>query len=115
MSDFTLGDFWGIWEIDNKMDDDKGTSLVLVHSNKGKNIWEKLNRHFVWKEYTTDQVSLRNQSILLSVNDNPSRKKALRYLNNNDFVKLEKLIDKNHQHVRFRKKIRNFWGNYFKK
>lgn len=35
VSDITLADFWGIQSILPAMDDDKGTSLVLVHSDKG--------------------------------------------------------------------------------
>lgn len=34
-SDLTLADFWGIWDIDKSMYDDKGTSLVFVHSDQG--------------------------------------------------------------------------------
>ncbi len=34
-SDITLADFWGIEHVAPQMDDDKGTSLVLVHSPAG--------------------------------------------------------------------------------
>lgn len=36
LSDITIADFWGIQNIASELDDDKGTSLVLVNSNKGK-------------------------------------------------------------------------------
>lgn len=35
MSDITLGDFWGVWDICPAMDDDKGTSLVIPHTATG--------------------------------------------------------------------------------
>lgn len=35
-SDITLADFWGIQNIAPEMDDDKGTSFVLVHSEAGR-------------------------------------------------------------------------------
>lgn len=35
-ADLTLGDFWGIEKILPELDDDKGTSLVLVHTARGK-------------------------------------------------------------------------------
>lgn len=38
-SDITIGDFWGIETVLPSMDDDKGTSLVLVHTEKGKQIF----------------------------------------------------------------------------
>lgn len=34
--DLTIGDFWGIDKFHNDLDDNKGTSVVLVHSEKGK-------------------------------------------------------------------------------
>ena len=36
-SDITIADFWGIETLLPEMDDDKGTSLVLVNTNAGKN------------------------------------------------------------------------------
>lgn len=35
-SDITIGDFWGIDQVLPQMDDDKGTSLLFVHTAKGK-------------------------------------------------------------------------------
>lgn len=36
-SDITLADAWGIWNITNRFSDDKGASLVIIHSEKGNN------------------------------------------------------------------------------
>ncbi len=41
-SDFTLGDFWGVWEQYPEFDDDKGTSLVMVNTEKGASCWENI-------------------------------------------------------------------------
>lgn len=38
MSDITLGDFWGIEKINPDIDDDKGLSLVLIHTDKGDSL-----------------------------------------------------------------------------
>lgn len=43
VGDFTLGDFWGIDEIDTGCNDKKGTSLVLVNSEKAKKIFKTLS------------------------------------------------------------------------
>lgn len=40
--DITIGDFWGISEIDKSMSDTRGTSLILVNSEKGINFFSKL-------------------------------------------------------------------------
>jgi len=44
-SDITLGDFWG-WEnaVSGFNDDDKGVSLVLLNTEKGKQLFEKANK-----------------------------------------------------------------------
>ena len=35
-SDITLADFWGVQNVLPEMDDDKGTSFVVLHSDKAK-------------------------------------------------------------------------------
>ncbi len=37
-SDITLADFWGVQNVLPEMDDDKGTSFVISHSDKGKKL-----------------------------------------------------------------------------
>lgn len=55
VSDITLGDYWGIDQLDKKFNDDKGVSLILVNSDKGKAFFEKcLNCFEIRKFYVTD-------------------------------------------------------------
>ena len=42
-SDFTIGDYWGIGNNVKEFDDNKGVNLVLVHSDKGKRIFNELH------------------------------------------------------------------------
>ncbi len=42
MSDLTIGDAWGVDSIDSEMDDDRGTSVILVHSFKGEKILKEV-------------------------------------------------------------------------
>lgn len=42
-SDITLADYWGIEELHPEMDDDKGTSLVAVHTEKARKLLNDLN------------------------------------------------------------------------
>ncbi|MGN8946544.1 Coenzyme F420 hydrogenase/dehydrogenase, beta subunit C-terminal domain [Bariatricus sp. HCP28S3_E4] len=55
VSDITLGDFWGIWDVCPEMDDNKGTSLVLLHSQKGKQLFQAVSDRMEVQE-----VSLMN-------------------------------------------------------
>ena len=71
-SDITIADFWGINTEMPEMDDDKGTGLVLVNTNKGLSAidWNKINH----KE-TTAEVALRHNSAYnLSVYVHPNRR-----------------------------------------
>lgn len=51
-SDITLGDFWGIWDVKPEINDDKGISLVLVNSPKGKEVLDSIHATL----YETDYV-----------------------------------------------------------
>lgn len=50
LSDITLGDFWGIENILPEMNDDKGTSLVIINSLKGKELFDKVKENCNYKE-----------------------------------------------------------------
>lgn len=50
-SDITLADYWGISAINPDWDDDKGTSLVLLNSENGCNIWNHLDVNYVSTTY----------------------------------------------------------------
>ena len=41
-SDITIGDFWGSEEVCPGFDDDKGISLVIINTEKGKSFFEKV-------------------------------------------------------------------------
>lgn len=77
VSDITLGDFWGIWDIDPEMDDNKGTSVVLVQSKKGESIWNEIRDKVIYKEVTLEQASQQNPSMLTPSKANPNRDSVL--------------------------------------
>lgn len=64
-SDITLGDFWGIENIDPSIDDDKGLSLMLINTEKGRDLIERLG--VVCKEQSYDDALRYNPSIEQSV------------------------------------------------
>ena len=51
-SDITLADSWGIEQLDPSMDDDRGTSLVLINSPKGDETIRSLDMNSVEVEYS---------------------------------------------------------------
>ena len=70
VSDITLADFWGIEKIDPTMFDDKGTSLLLVHSKRGIELVEFLKKHSKCKEYSFSDSIADNPAYLLSSTPN---------------------------------------------
>ncbi len=49
-SDLTIGDFWGIEKCRPDMDDGMGISMVILHTDKAKKIWEQVQRDMDWFE-----------------------------------------------------------------
>lgn len=86
-SDITLGDFWGIWDIDPSMDDDKGTSVVIIRSKKGKQLFDKIKNNICYLEENFTDASMYNPSMILpSVRQN-NNNRELYHLNMNGFRK----------------------------
>lgn len=47
-SDLTIGDFWGLDKVKPEMDDGMGTSMVIVHTEKGRAVWDDIKEETVW-------------------------------------------------------------------
>lgn len=65
-SDLTIGDFWGIWDSHPDMDDDRGTSVVLVQSERGRRLWEAIAPGLTVLEVTPEEASRQNPAMLVS-------------------------------------------------
>lgn len=59
-ADITLADFWGIERLDKSMDQDRGTSLVMIHSEKGKKLFDKIRNKISCKSFTIEQALVGN-------------------------------------------------------
>ncbi|MGN1134512.1 MAG: Coenzyme F420 hydrogenase/dehydrogenase, beta subunit C-terminal domain [Oscillospiraceae bacterium] len=84
ISDFTLGDYWGIWEIQPDMDDDKGTSLILIHTEKGIHIFETLSDFMVYQPAILDKAVQKNPSIVISSTKTNKRAEFFQRFNNGE-------------------------------
>ena len=85
VSDITLGDFWGIWDVCPEMDDNKGTSLVLLHSQKGKQLFQSVSDRMEVQEVSLEQASQMNPSMLKSSVHQPDREAVLKTIAEDDF------------------------------
>ena len=70
-ADITIADFWGIGNVSPEMDDDKGTSLILVQTEKGKQVFSQID--IVRKEQTYEDASYCNQGLKSHCKPHPKR------------------------------------------
>ena len=92
-SDITLGDFWGIWDILPSMDDNKGTSVVFTHSNKGEKLLNSAAIHLQSNPVTLDQATMMNPSLLKSSLPKENRERVLKEISQNGFHTKDKIIE----------------------
>ncbi len=75
-ADITLADFWGIEKIDPSMDQDKGTSLVMVNSEKGMAFFNGIKDRISWREFTMDDARAGNPAMEKSLSSIPLNRDA---------------------------------------
>lgn len=67
-SDITIGDFWGWQKVDSKFNaDDKGVSLVLLNTEKGKKLFELIKPEINFIKTDTEhcmQPNLQHPSVI---------------------------------------------------
>ena len=66
-ADISLADFWGIEKLDKTMDQDKGTSLVMVNSDKGQTLFDSIKDQIVWRQFTMDDAKAGNPAMVTSL------------------------------------------------
>lgn len=72
-SDITIGDCWGIDNIYPDMDDDKGTSIVFAHSEKGMDLLKKILGEMTYKEGNIEELLPNTADSRKSVSPHPNR------------------------------------------
>lgn len=72
-ADITLGDAWGINKILPIMDDDGGTSLLLIHTEKGTEYVERLSGKIRIEPIELNQILPRGADSRVSVKKHPKR------------------------------------------
>ncbi|MCR5142749.1 MAG: Coenzyme F420 hydrogenase/dehydrogenase, beta subunit C-terminal domain [Ruminococcus sp.] len=86
-ADITLADFWGIQNVLPEMDDDKGTSLVLLHTSQGKELIYFLKDKYRYKNVNTEVITKYNPAGVVSCKLNKNRNRFLKCIKNSEFDK----------------------------
>lgn len=92
-SDFTLGDYWGVWSQLPDYNDGKGTSIVLVHSERGRRIWSDIDAQVQSQKVDVAHCMDENISAIQS-SKLPEKRSAFmqRYLEENFCALVEELL-----------------------
>ncbi|HHT25363.1 MAG TPA: 4Fe-4S binding protein [Clostridiaceae bacterium] len=80
--DLTIADFWGI---EKQLDDDKGTSLILINSDKGMNLFDKIKQSLVYHQRDFSEIFAGNVCFSQSVHIPSSSRDFLISLDNKSF------------------------------
>lgn len=106
-ADITIGDFWGIDQIDTELDDKKGTSLLIINSNKGRNTFEKFKNKFLnYKEFDIRYAILGNPRLFRPSEPHISRKLFIDNLHKIPVIKnIKEGLCPKYEGI-----IRNFWA-----
>ena len=89
-TDFTLGDYWGIWNQHPELDDNKGTSVVFVHSQKGQKILEQLSDKMDCLKVDIEDAYKENGSLVNSSLAHSDRDEFLEQITADNFEDLVK-------------------------
>lgn len=90
-SDLSLADYWGVQNIHPEFDDDKGVSLVIANTTKGKQALEKISNKIDIIETDLDYAITHNKCIIKSVDYNPKREGFFKEFNGDN---LEYVVEK---------------------
>lgn len=90
-SDLTLADFWGIENINKDMDDGKGTSFIIVNSEKGNHILQRTKGQIEVEKTDLEESIKYNMSAVRASYRNTRREYFFRNINR---FKFNKLVEK---------------------
>ena len=85
-SDLTIGDFWGIWDIAPEMDDDRGTSVVLVQSERGRMLWKSASFGLDVREVALEDAGRQNSAMLMPASAAKNRESVLEQIRGGDLL-----------------------------
>lgn len=63
MSDITIADYWGIENVDRNLDNNIGTSMILLNSRKGIGYFELVKDSLEWRETPFESVLPGNKAL----------------------------------------------------
>ena len=89
-SDITLADFWGIDQVLPEFFDDRGTSLVVVNSEKGRKLFKEIAEQMHYAEVDINEAIKYNPAAYKSAASKSNREKFFKMIDKFPFDKAVK-------------------------
>ncbi|WP_290762987.1 Coenzyme F420 hydrogenase/dehydrogenase, beta subunit C-terminal domain [Fibrobacter sp. UBA4297] len=89
IADITLGDYWNIAQVHPEMDDNKGTSVVLLNTAHSRGLFDSITDKVVQCESSVDAAIAGNPCIVRSSKQHPKR---VEFFSNLDKYALDLLV-----------------------
>lgn len=105
VSDITLGDFWGIGKLKAELDDDRGTSAILVNSAKGAQMLDWIRDQLYLEERSFEDVLAGNVSLIQSPERGEFREYFFEHMDRMRFDKLIMKIEEKSWHLTPKEKV----------
>lgn len=91
-ADISLADYWGVYDKHPDFFDDKGSSLLLINSKKGKAMLEEISNKIKYKETDLDFAISRNKCIIQPTFKTDKREKFFEKIDKKEMISvIEKL------------------------
>lgn len=94
ISDLTMADLWGVEHILPEWNDDRGISLLLVHSKKGQKLFDEVKKCSRFCPIDRETAIRFNSSAIKSAGMHPNRKRLFRDLEQLPFDELMRRYSK---------------------
>jgi len=93
--DFTIGDFWGINEIEDKYDDNKGVSLVICHNDKARMLFNEIKDQLIFSETKCEQSIAKNYPLFRNTDKPNNYENIIKDFSAKQNIEKEKIFDYN--------------------
>ena len=90
-ADITLADFWGIEKYDNKLNAKSGVSAVLINTESGKKLFDKIHGDIIQKQFPIEYIIENNGCLKNPTKLKPERTAFFEDLSNKSFDDIVKL------------------------
>ena len=64
MADITLADYWGIENVDKNLDNNIGTSMILLNSKKGETYFNQIKGKLEWRDTPFESILSGNKALI---------------------------------------------------